>query len=165
MGRIGDFDFNDIVFDVVQLADGSQTCYVRALGGTVDIAITVGDVTWRKGEKKVINKDGEEEDAVITQMYNTTPPDEEWILAQFPVTGWNPETNNVTVTVYLENETKPGTFYPMVVNFPDDGDVPMMVAVNVTKLWMVEKTSIESMPKDLYNNYLNDNDYSYPNNQ
>ena len=35
----------------IQFADGSQKCHVRALGGTVDIAITVGGVSWRKGSE------------------------------------------------------------------------------------------------------------------
>jgi hypothetical protein len=155
MGRIGDFDFNDIVFDVVQLADGSQKCYVRALGGTINVTIKVGSTTWQKENGKVIDENGEEVDAVVTKMYNTAPPTEEWILAEFPVSGWDPEDNNVTVTVYTNGQN--GTFYPMTVTFPEKGDYPMMVAVNVTKMWMSEQKSIENMPND----FLNDNDYTY----
>lgn len=155
MGTIGDFDFNDIVFDVVQLADGSQKCYVRALGGTIDVIITVGNTSWQKKDNKIIDADGNEVDVVVTTMYNTAPPTEEWILAEFPVTGWDPEDNNVTVTVFTNGQN--GTFYPMPVNFPEKGEIPMMVAVNVTKTWMYEKKSIEKMPED----FLNDNDYTY----
>ena len=155
MGRIGDFDFNDIVFDVVQLADGSQKCYVRALGGTINVTIKVGNTTWQKENNKIIDANGEEVDAVVTKMYNTTPPTEEWILAEFPVKDWDPEDNNVTVTVYTNGQN--GTFFPMPVNFPKKGDIPMMVAVNVTKMWMYEQKNIEEMPAD----FLNNNDYSY----
>ena len=155
MGTIGDFDFNDIVFDVVQLADGSQKCYVRALGGTIDVVITVGNTSWQKKNNKIIDANGEEVDAVVTTMYNTAPPTEEWILAEFPVKGWDPEDNNVTVTVYTNGQN--GTFFPMKVEFPEVGEYPMMVAVNVTKMWMYEQTSIESMPAS----FLNENDYTY----
>lgn len=155
MGTIGDFDFNDIVFDVVQLADGSQKCYVRALGGTIDVIITVGGTTWQKKDNKILDADGNEVDVVVTTMYNTQPPTEEWILAEFPVSGWDPEDNNVTVTVFTNGQN--GTFYPMKVTFPEVGEYPMMVAVNVTKTWMNEKQSIESMPES----FLNDNDYTY----
>ena len=65
----------------------------------------------------------------------------------------------VTVIAYLKdkNSGDAATFYEMPINFPKTGEIPMMVAVNVSKLWMYEQKSIEKMP----DSFLNDNDYSY----
>lgn len=155
LGRIGDFDFNDIVFDVIQLPDGSQTCYVRALGGTYNITIKVGNTTWSK-EGSQINVDGELVAAEEDKMYNTLPPNGEWILAEFPVTGWDPTDNNVTVLVNTRGQD--GQYYTNTIQFPENGDVPMMVAVSTDKLWMTEYVSIESVPAS----FINENIYEIP---
>ena len=152
LGSIGDFDFNDIVFDVVQEADGSQKCYVRALGGIYNITITVGNTTWSKKGSE-ITVDGETVMADESQMYNTLPPNGDWILAEFPVSGWNPTGNDVSVSVYTRGQN--GEFYTNTIDFPEDGDVPMMVAVSTNKLWMPEYQSIADMPAS----FIDDNNY------
>jgi len=152
LGTTDDFDFNDIVFDVIQLADGSQKCYIRALGGTCNVTIKVGNTTWSKKDSEI--KLG---DKVVmadpAQMYNTQPPHTDWILAEFPVEGWDSTGNEVTVTVFAKD--KYGNFYTNTIEFPEKGEVPMMVAVSTNKTWMNERISITSVPES----FINDNNY------
>ena len=89
-------------------------------------------------------------------MYNTLPPNGEWILAEFPVTGWDPTDNNVTVLVNTRGQD--GQYYTNTIQFPENGDVPMMVAVSTDKLWMTEYVSIESVPAS----FINENIYEIP---
>lgn len=124
LGSTTDFDFNDIVFDVDDV-NGEQYCTVRALGGTLDIEIQVGDSTWKKSNSQY----------PINEMINTKNPNysEDYYLARFKVTGWKPSENNVCVNVYVNGQA--GMY---VIEFPAYGDVPMMVAVNRNKWWRVE---------------------------
>ena len=132
----GDFDFNDIVFDVVEI-DGQKKCLVRALGGTLDIEIVVGTSRWRKGANE-----GRDKQFIVTKMYNTENPEiqQEEILDEFDVEGWDPNENNVSVIVYTANGQK------YAIEFPEDGDIPLMVATKLTKLWRVEKSPVPSAP-------------------
>lgn len=131
LGGIGDFDFNDIVFDVVyNNARNKYECIVRAMGGTLDFSIKVGNTTpWVKGD----NYD-------VTTMYNTIDPDYdlEKEYARFDVNGWVPENNDVTVTV----EGKNGTF---VLPFPKNGEIPYMVATNIGKAWSKERINVNKL--------------------
>lgn len=131
----GDFDFNDIVFDVVEI-DGQKKCLVRALGGTLDIEIVVGTSHWRKGANE-----GREKQFIVTKMYNTEDPETQQaeILDEFDVEGWDPNENNVSVIVYGK-DTK------YAIPFPENGDIPLMVATKLTKLWRVEKSPVPSAP-------------------
>ncbi len=131
LGGIGDFDFNDIVFDVVyNKARNKYECIVRTMGGTLDFSINVGNTTpWVKGD----NFD-------VTTMYNTidTDYDLEKEYARFDVNGWVPENNDVTVTV----EGKNGTF---VLPFPKNGEIPYMVATNIGKAWSKERVNVNKL--------------------
>lgn len=128
-----DFDFNDVVFDVIEInnVDGKKTykCFVRALGGTKDITIKVGNSTWKKSTKF---------DA--TKMYNTQY-DIDYALAldEFDVEGWIPGTNNVQVFV----EDKPDFVYGL--PFPKPGEVPFIVSVIDGKNWKVERQPVEDL--------------------
>lgn len=86
-------------------------------------------------------------------MYNTDPIHSDWVLAEFPVTGWDPTGNDVSVSVYTRGQN--GEFYTNTIEFPKDGDVPMMVAVSTSKVWMLGYHSIGEMPED----FINDNVY------
>lgn len=140
--KSSDIDFNDIVFDMVD-TNGNQKCYVRAMGGTLDIAIKVaGQEVFRKTtyQNPTFNK---------TTMYNTgwngsvgdrskIVFDQKKSLAEVDVTGWDPKTNNVSIVVYNPSATPAETF----IEFPLVGAVPKMVAVELDRTWKEEKSEV-----------------------
>lgn len=130
LGAQGDFDFNDIVFDVVKKASGGYECIVRAMGGTLEFTIEVGNTTWSKEGAKYDTK----------TMYNTMEGDYDLTkeYARFDVAGWVPEANNVKVYV-KGNE---GEF---VLPFPKTGEVPFMVATSIGKAWSKERVNVEKI--------------------
>ena len=128
-----DFDFNDIVFDVRRKSSSTPEnpqyeCVVRAMGGTMDFTITIGGSSWTKSSKypigSMINTEGEYD---LSAEYAT-----------FDVNGWNPSTNNVTVTVDGKNGK-------IVLPFPENGDVPFMVATSIGKEWSKEKVNVNTL--------------------
>jgi len=154
LGETDDFDFNDIVVDVLQTTtktavykineDGtrtflrfegdptvSQKAVIRAMGGTLDFELTIGNMKWSKsgsgyaaGTMVNTGADGQAID------YNAT-------LAEFDVTGWNSETNNISVKVGSK-----GSGNVMTIVFPKKGEVPMIIAVDTN--WMKERVSVPS---------------------
>lgn len=137
LGSIGDFDFNDIVFDVHEDVQGKQKCIIRAMGGTLDFKLKIGSTEWSKGE------DGAKKGYQTNVMYNTNPIDGAEVLAEFEVKGWKPADNNVTVSVVSKENNGVITVIP----FPKKGEVPMIIALDTFYAWMTEK---ESLPKDWY---------------
>ena len=135
LGSSKDFDFNDIVVDVIQDASYNQKAIVRAMGGTLDFILKIGDKEWSKSGANF----------EVTTMYNTEPtPEWNKVLAEFDVTGWNPSTNNITVTV----KDKVSGEAIITIPFPRTGDVPMIIAVTPTYCdWMLERVSL---PDDWY---------------
>ena len=157
LGATNDFDFNDVVVDVVEEyknqiyynigangqkvfdhkteIDGSrkQKAIIRAMGGTRDFTLTIGNESWTKS--KNFDK---------TQMLNTgwngTEIEENKVLAEFDVTGWIPTVNNISINVERQGESN--GFYT--ITFPKKGDVPMIVATEITPLtpWQSEKQSV-----------------------
>lgn len=149
LGAIGDFDFNDVVVDVeenvtythtVTSENGVKTsdvvssvataskAFIRALGGTIDFELFIGDTRWVKSEH-----------FVTTTMYNTQGTiDYTNALAEFEVTGYSAADNNVT----FRANGMDGRMYTVV--FPKVGEAPMMIAVDPTTQWMNEKVSIPS---------------------
>ena len=151
LGAIGDFDFNDVVVDVeeytvythrVTSENGVKTsdeiistttaptkAFIRALGGTIDFELTIGSTKWVKSES----------DYDTATMYNTQGTiDYTKALAEFEVTGYNYDANNIT----FRANGKDGKIYT--VSFPKKGEAPMMIAVDPTTNWMTERTSIPS---------------------
>jgi hypothetical protein len=149
LGSIGDFDFNDVVVDVeenviykhkVTYENGrlesdvivSETpepakAVIRAMGGTIDFELTVGDTSWTKSGAGF--KPG--------TMYNTEGAiDFEKVLDEFEVTGWDPVANNVSIKV----NGKDGEVYT--ITFPKAGTAPMIIAVDPTQRWMTERESV-----------------------
>ena len=150
-----DFDFNDVVVDVISgrakvkreyeiLENGGwklikettienlpDIAVIRAAGGILDFTLKIGDTTWRK-KVKFPN---------YQQMLNTGRDGEidyDKELDTFKVEGWNPDNNNISVTV----EGK-------AITFPETGKAPMVVAVDPTTNWMFERTPApESWFKD-----------------
>ena len=130
LGESDDFDFNDIVFDVCEYSDGKQWCFVRALGGTLGITIKVGNSTWSKTPTYA-----------NTEMLNTTAGNVDYSksLADFEVTGWDPSQNNVSVEVVGKDG------YKWVLNFPEVGKVPFIVATADGKEWMNERVGVPNI--------------------
>lgn len=151
LGSIGDFDFNDIVVDVedytvethkVSYENGviktdevestksaPSKAVIRALGGTIDFELQIGDTKWKKSEN------GFE----VTTMYNTQGTiDYDKVLAEFEVSGWNAGANNISVTV----TEKSGDV--CTITFPKKGTAPMIIAVDPTQKWMGERKSVPS---------------------
>lgn len=153
-----DFDFNDVVVDVISgrakvkreyeilenggwklikettIEDLPDIAVVRAAGGILDFTLKIGDTTWRK-KVKFPN---------YQQMLNTGRDGEinyEKELDTFKVEGWNPDNNNISVTV----EGNPND-----ITFPETGKAPMIIAVDPTTNWMFERTPVpESWFKDI----------------
>ena len=131
LGSKDDFDFNDIVFDVVwNEAKKKYQCIVRAMGGTLDFTIKVANTTWTKSGAKYN----------VNTMYNTSTADYDLTAeyARFDVEGWVPELNDVTVTV----KGNDGTF---VLPFPKDGEIPYMVCTNIAKEWSMERVNVNTI--------------------
>ena len=154
-----DFDFNDVVVDVITdrvktqyfydiAADGSWTltdtktiknlpdiAVVRAAGGILDFTLTIGDTTWKKSAKF----------PNYQQMLNTGRDGEinyDKELDSFEVVGWNPTKNNIRVTV----EGNPND-----ITFPKPGEAPKVIAVDPTTNWMFERTPA---PEDWFKNII-----------
>lgn len=132
LGAIGDFDFNDIVFDVQQDVQGKQKCIIRAMGGTLDFTLKVGNKTWTKSDE------GAKKGYQPAVMYNTNPIKKDEVLAEFDVTGWNPTDNNVSVSVVSKENNGVITVIP----FPKKGEVPMIIAFDTFYEWMPEQESL-----------------------
>lgn len=152
LGSTDDFDFNDIVVDVeiydvkkitkrngvisgteVVKAD-QQRAVVRALGGTIDFELYIGDTNtpWIKSVDSEYS---------VGTMVNTTNINFKQELAKFDVTGWNPELNNIRVVV--NGNPSQGT-QPRSIDFPKAGEVPMIIAYDTNVNWQLER---ESLPK------------------
>lgn len=152
LGTTDDFDFNDVVVDVEYNRTKSTLKYlinedgtlsftgevlseeslpdvakVRAMGGTMDFDLIIGSTVWKKSSQ--FN---------ASQMYNTSSINENAVLAEFEVLGYNPDTNNLQVNVAGNGQSRP----VMEVIFPKEGEAPMMIAVDPTQVWMKERTSI-----------------------
>ena len=149
LGATDDFDFNDIVIDVYQnfkekhkvtfengarksdviteTVKSDQVAVIRAMGGTVDFTLKIGDNTW--------SKSGNGFD--VTKMLNTQSIDKNAELAKFTVTGWDPEKNNVEVEV---KDAKNNRVYTIA--FPKKGEAPMIIAVDESQEWMTERNSV-----------------------
>jgi len=57
------------------------------------------------------------------------------------VSGWNPETNNISISIQQKN----GDYFE--IKFPKAGDVPMIIAVDPSQAWMPER---QCVPKDWF---------------
>lgn len=150
LGSTNDFDFNDVVVDVIEnikigrkltMENGivvkdeetgdvaaSQKAIVRALGGTLDLTLKIGNTEWKKSSELDASK-----------MYNTKQGDIDYnaALVEFPVYGWSPTNNNVSIVV---NQNKSNEVFT--ITFPKKGSAPMIIAVEPELKWMSEQVSV-----------------------
>ena len=142
LGSIGDFDFNDIVVDVYQTTTVNNkngvvisevdNAIIRAMGGTLDFTLTIGNTTWTKSAKGFTPE----------TMYNTQGTiDYAHEYDNFPVANWDPYTNNISVVVKRADKdaTNEGVH---TITFPKAGDAPMIIAVDPIRKWMNEYASV-----------------------
>jgi hypothetical protein len=156
LGATDDFDFNDVVVDVTTDrvkkkifydidANGSwtfnheeiikhlpQEAIVRAAGGTLDFTLTIGNTTWTKRAKfpnyqEMLNTGWQGS----TISYGAE-------LDKFEVSGYNPSSNNISVTV----QGRGGSGDVMVITFPKKGKAPMIIALDASNNWMDERSSV-----------------------
>ena len=137
LGTTDDTDFNDIVVDFKDDLLGHQTATIRAMGGTLDFTLNVaGQAVWTK------SVDGPKLTPAVNvgDMVNTGVDEIRYdkVLAQFPVTGWIPSANNISVTVTYKDATSETGATTYTIPFPEVGKVPMMFATDVKVPWMVE---------------------------
>ena len=133
LGSKDDFDFNDIVFDVIEETNGSQKCIVRAMGGTLDFTLKIGNTTWTKSVEGVAAGYN------VKTMYNTQGTIEyDKVLAEFPVSGWDADANNISVEV----KTSVSNDVIIKIPFPKKGEVPMIIAFKTVTGWQAERKSL-----------------------
>ena len=151
LGTTDDFDFNDIVVDVVSTYTYKKTtsetgivtfseekvksrkAEIRALGGTLDLELNIGGTTWKKSSKfdpAVMYNTGNKETGEL--------PDYTAVLhtINLPLE-YDPASNNISVTVYQKDSNMPSA----TVNFPAKGTVPMIIAANAYEEWSVERVA------------------------
>lgn len=165
-----DMDFNDIVVDFIKSTAGEkkghQLAIVRALGGTIDFDLYVGD-------HKVFTKSKAHEMADITMgdgytsfnpstMYNTGyesdkssysghfDPNATLATIDLGTEGiWDPNTNNIKFKLLLdqslsEDVVESSTLKEISeISFPPRGDVPRIIAFDPSKVWKHERQPID----------------------
>ena len=151
LGATDDFDFNDVVVDVesyitethkvtrengviktdeiIKTESAPSKAIIRAMGGTIDFELTIGNTKWVKSENGFD----------VKTMYNTKGEvDYDAELAVFDVAGWDYDDNNIGIKVM----GKDGQLFD--IKFPKVGEAPMMIAVDPTQKWMGERVSVPS---------------------
>lgn len=131
LGSTDDFDFNDIVVDVQETFTQKKTtdqqgietisdpvlkgqkAILRHRGGILPFELTIGDTNLGKM------------DGVLSDDPNT----------EFTVTGWNRNSNNISIKVYQGTNSQTATE----VNFPKDGAIPMIIATDTNEDWSAER--------------------------
>ena len=151
LGTTDDFDFNDIVVDVVSTYTYKKTtsetgivtfseekvksrkAEIRALGGTLDLELNIGGTTWKKSSKfdpAVMYNTGNKETGEL--------PDYTAVLHTIDLPlEYDPASNNISVTVYQKDSDKVSAN----VNFPANGTIPMIIAANAYEEWSVERVA------------------------
>lgn len=152
----GDFDFNDVVFDV-QLnwpETGKHTITLQAAGGTMPLYIGyVGgtEIEFSKGKPNNVGDYFEVHKAFGVEtgkMVNT----HDWTATKEPVT--------IVITGNYSNENeiavrvKKGNDLPLLT--AETGKVPSKLAVSVTYKWCEELKNIEEVYGEKFKTYIND---------
>lgn len=152
LGATNDFDFNDVVVDVSEVVwyqiyyknnglfdheteiSRSQEAIIRAMGGTRNFTLKIGDTSWSKSDSEYATTD------MLNTGWNNTEINENAELAKFTVTGWDKDANNISINV----ERQGGSHGYYTITFPKKGAVPMIIATNANPLekWMKEKQSV-----------------------
>lgn len=138
LGDLDDFDFNDIVIDMIE--NTTTTHKVTTTNGT----ITADDVTTTKEQKAFLRHRGGIYPFSVKIGNSYTSDEFPGVLSDDPNieltnfgNAWNPETNNISVNVRDMN-----TNTVVTIPFGMQGQAPMMVAVKTTLNWMPERKAV-----------------------
>lgn len=149
LGMSDDSDFNDVVVDVIETYAATIQTYndgtplngfenpvwekvgtraeIRALGGTLDLELKIGNTTWKKSDY-----------FDPTVMQGTTNPNLKdkplYIIEE--IDGYDSSENNVEVTVFKKEGN---TETALKVDFPEEGAVPLMIATDLKQIWSAER--------------------------
>jgi hypothetical protein len=126
LGSIGDFDFNDVVFDVVQV-DNATVITVRAAGGTLPLYIKVDNT-----EKEVHEALG----VTTSTMVNTNNGSVSKPIAIFRLPAYTTDLDN-GVVVYVKNGSSDITLTT------ETGGAPAKIRVKTSYQWTNERQSIK----------------------
>lgn len=127
LGAIGDFDFNDVVFDATIMNDGSINIEILAAGGTLDISVAEVPVTLGTMTNTGVNDAG-------TQKFTIS-------AAKAASKGWT-ELKDIPVVV----TGKDGVQYELTADF---GEAPGKFCTYIGLPWADEYVDI----KDAYNGF------------
>ena len=127
LGEIGDFDFNDVVFDATIMNDGSINIVILAAGGTLDISVAEVPVTLGTMTNTGVNEAG-------TQKFTIS-------AAVAAAKGWN-----TLKKIPVEVTGKDGVKYELTADF---GEAPGKFCTYIGLPWADEYVDI----KDAYNGF------------
>lgn len=146
LGATDDFDFNDIVVDVVEntTVKHRRTYTVDENGEKKELISDIVISTTKSQKATIVHLGGIL--PFTLQVGNTKFDEMEGQLdvdvnISKTVTGWDPETNNVFINVRGTD----GAYYT--VKFPKRGEAPMIVAFDPSQNWMPERKSV---PRDWF---------------
>ena len=164
LGSTDDFDFNDVVVDVwnryetiyeYELIDGERTlvnttgptlikqwAIVRAAGGTIDFTIKIGNsTTWTKSQHV----------DPVTTMVNTGRDGAinyvDKIIDKFDIENMDWDSANNNIKIEVDGRGKNLGVYN--IPFPKKGEIPMILAVDPSVNWMLER---DGVPKSWIDN-------------
>ena len=133
LGSTDDFDFNDIVVDVQETFTQKKTTDQQGIETISDPVL--------KGQKAILRHRGGILPFELT-IGNTNPGKMDGVLSddpntEFPVTGWNRNSNNISIKVYQSADSQTATE----VNFPQTGATPMIIATDTNVAWSAERVA------------------------
>lgn len=171
LGATDDFDYNDVVVDVEQTTsvhhkityvNGEKTedvitgtdvttqAIIRALGGTLDFNLTIGNTIWNKksvtGNPYMIWNTGKLISSKTDKVNEYSEEGIDYDAKQYVITGiegWTPEGNDISIAVF-QNRANSNTVsgegsWSIDTKFPAAGETPFIIAVPVTQKWAVER--------------------------
>ncbi|MBO7635064.1 MAG: hypothetical protein J6S89_00630 [Paludibacteraceae bacterium] len=176
LGNTYDFDFNDIVVDVQQnsyynaiinasgqaervedVGKRTQTATIEHICGSLPFQVTVGDYTFPAvSDPTDKNKTLDELGTVGTTRGTIEPLKGYNPEVSMPITGWDRNTNNISIAVAdrVGSSVLTGAFgaenvieedaekHIYRIDFPGTGDVPLIIAVDRMIPWMAEHEHI-----------------------
>lgn len=141
LGVTDDFDFNDVVVDVkaertinyhiengvlksTTYGEWSQKATIKHVGGNIPFTLTIGNT-----------------------VIKDHAPGYADLKEEHEITGWDPEANNISVSVRNLSNT---AIYN--INFPKAGEAPLIIATNTEQTWMGEREKIDWLQDELNEN-------------